>query len=375
VPSQHTNILFAAGGTGGHLYPALAIADEITKQRPDARFLFVGTKGKIEARVVPERGFAFTTIWISGFHRGLRLQNLLFPLKVPVSLVQSFFLIKRFRPDVVVGTGGYVCGPVLFVASLLGVPTVIHESNSYPGITTRLLAARSTRVFTAFGATNRWLKRTENVELVGTPTRGALDGVSKSSATSFFGLDEHKQTVLIFGGSLGASSVNRSVERMIDRFAQQGVQVVWQTGERGYARIERILGGRKIGWVGKYIDRMETAYAAADLVVSRSGATTIAELTRIGKPAILVPYPYSAADHQTMNARSIADAGAAVIVADRDVDQILEKTIFALLNDPSKMESMAQAGKSIGRPQAGAAIAEKILELVRTQVHEEGIQI
>jgi UDP-N-acetylglucosamine--N-acetylmuramyl-(pentapeptide) pyrophosphoryl-undecaprenol N-acetylglucosamine transferase len=366
VPSQHTNILLAGGGTGGHLYPALAIADEIRKRRPDAKFLFVGTKDKIEARVVPERGFALATIWISGFHRSVRIQNLLVPLKIPISLAQSFFLIRQFRPDVVVGTGGYVCGPVLFVASLMGIPTVIHESNSYPGVTTRLLAGRATKVFIAFAATNRWLKRSENVELVGTPTRDVLEGVSQRQARAFFALDEEKQTVLIFGGSLGASSVNRAVEGMVEGLVRQGVQLVWQTGEHDFAGIAERLGERKIGWVGKYIDRMEMAYAAADLVVSRSGATTIAELTRVGKPAVLVPYPYSAADHQTINAKTIADAGAAVIVADREVDALLGETILALLGDRSKLKTMAAAATSLARPGAGAAIAETILGLIQS---------
>jgi len=364
VPNKVANILMAGGGTGGHLFPALAIADEVKKQNPKAVFLFAGTRDKIEARVVPQRGYKFVTIWISGFHRSLRLQNLLFPVKIVVALIQSFFLIKEFRPDVVVGTGGYVCGPVLFVASLLGIPTVVHESNSYPGITTRLLSGRATRVFTAFEATNRWLKRTDNVELVGTPTREALDNVSRQSAFKFFGLDEKKQTVLVFGGSLGATSVNRVMVQVVDNLVARGVQFIWQTGEDDYSDLNSRMPGKSIGWIGAFIDRMDYAYAAADIVVSRSGATTIAELTRLGKPAILVPYPFAAADHQTMNARTIAEQGAAAIVADKDAEILLGKTIFELLGDRARMESMAKAGRLLGRPDAAKVIAGKILNLV-----------
>lgn len=363
MPNNAAHILFAAGGTGGHLFPALSIADEIRKKDPAAKFVFAGSRDKIEARVVPQRGFEFDPIWISGFHRGLRPENLLFPFKVVVSLVQSFFLIRRFRPDVVVGTGGYVCGPVLTVASFMGVPTVVHESNSFPGVTTRMLSHRVTKVFTAFESTARWLKRTDNVELVGTPTRESLDVASRESAQKFFGLDSGRKTVLVFGGSLGATSVNRALSGTVDELVRTGIQFIWQTGERDYAEIRKQVEGKNIGWVGPFIDRMEFAYAAADLVVSRSGATTIAELTRVGKAAILVPYPYSAADHQTMNANSLAQSGAAMVLKDGDVKEHLGKTIQMVLGDRSVLDTMAKAAKALGKPGAGAVIAEKILAL------------
>lgn len=363
MPKKSPNILIAGGGTGGHLFPALAIADEIRKLEPNAKFLFAGSRGKIEARVVPERGFAFETIWISGFHRGMRLQNLLFPLRVVVSLFQSVSLIRRFRPDVVVGTGGYVCGPILFAASLRGIPTAIHESNSYPGVTTRLLSGRMKKVFTAFEATNRWLRRTNNVELVGTPTRELLDNVSKETAIRFFELDHAKKTVLVFGGSLGATSINQAMMKIVEEVSKQNVQFIWQTGEKDFAEISKAIDGKNIGWVGAFIDRMEYAYAAADIAVSRSGATTIAELTRVGKPAVLVPYPHAAADHQSMNAETVAMAGAAIVVKDKDALIALGRVIVDLLKNPSKMESMSVASKSLGKPGAGRVIAEKILGL------------
>lgn len=364
MPKENAHILIAGGGTGGHLFPALAIADEIKKKRPDTKFVFVGTKDKIEARIVPQRGYEFATIWISGFRRSLTPANLLFPAKIAVSLAQSFFLINRFRPDVVIGTGGYVCGPVLYVASIRKIPTVIHESNSYPGITTRMLSPRAAKVFTAFDVTNRWLKRTDNVERVGTPTCEVLDGVSRKTAKAYFGLNARKQTVLVVGGSLGASSVNRAVNGMANKLISQGVQLVWQTGSRDFQEIRDRIDAKNIGWVGEFIDHMEFAYAAADVVVSRSGATTIAELTRIGKPAILVPFPFAAADHQTMNARTMADAGAAIMMPDSEVEKRLEKVLVELLQNNKHMKSMAGASKSLGKPDASQIIAEKVLGLI-----------
>ena len=358
------HILIAGGGTGGHLFPALAIADELKKLQPDAVFLFLGTREKIEARVVPQRGYAFRTIWISGLHRRLTLNNLLFPLKVLVSLVQSFFVIRQFHPDVVVGTGGYVCGPVLFIASMLKIPTVIHESNSYPGITTRILAKRATRIFVAFGDAKRWLKRTDHVTVIGTPTREVLGTISTSEGRRFFQIDPAKKTLLVSGGSLGAASINDAVLKSLEELLAGDIQIVWQTGQSDFERVRTAVGDRSVGWVGKFIDRMECAFSAADLVVCRSGATTLAELTRVGKPAILIPYPRAAADHQTHNARSLVDAGAAKMIADRDASAKLGSVALELLNDPHRLEAMGKASARLGRPEAGQAIAATILEMI-----------
>ncbi|MBI3580306.1 MAG: undecaprenyldiphospho-muramoylpentapeptide beta-N-acetylglucosaminyltransferase [Ignavibacteriales bacterium] len=359
----HLKFLFAGGGTGGHLFPALAIADEIKKLAPDAEILFAGTKGKIEARVVPQRGYAFETIWISGLHRRLTFDNLLFPIKVVVALVQSFFLIKKFQPDVVVGTGGYVCGPILYVASLLRISTIVHESNSYPGITTRILAGRATKVYIAFESTKRWLKNTSNVELVGTPTRDTLGSVSKERGREFFKLDPAKKTVLVFGGSLGAASINTAVLNLLDEIVATDIQLIWQTGQTDYERINKAASEKQIGWIGAFIDKMEYAFAAADLVICRSGATTLAELTRIGMPAILVPYPHAAADHQTHNAKSLADAGAATMIKDGEVFLKLKSALLELLNNKEQLARMSEASLKLGKPQAGREIAIRVVEL------------
>ena len=358
------NILVAGGGTGGHLFPALAIADEIKKLQPKTGILFLGTKGRIEARVVPQRGYPFRTIWISGFHRRLALDNFLFPLKVLVSLVQSFFVIRQFRPDVVLGTGGYVCGPILFIASVLGIPTVIHESNSYPGVTTRFLAARVSKIFIAFEAARRWLKRTDHVTVVGTPTRDILGTISKDEGRMFFHIAPDKKTLLVFGGSLGAASINNAVLASLDDLLHAGVQLVWQTGHSDHERVREAVGKREVGWLGAFIDKMEYAFGAADLVICRAGATTLAELTRVSKPAIVVPYPHAAGDHQTHNARSLADAGAAVMIADHDVRQNLKDIALGLLNNPQQLEQMSKASAQLGKPQAGREIAAEILGMV-----------
>lgn len=355
--------LFAAGGTGGHLYPAIAIAEEIKKQLPDARIIFAGTKEKIEARVIPQKGFEFVTIWISGFSRRVKVSNLLFPLKVVVSLIQSFFVIRKLKPNAVIGTGGYVCGPVLYVASLMKIPTVVHESNSYPGVTTRMLASRVTKVFITFEATKQWLSATANIEFVGNPTREALSMVSREAGCEYFTLDPQKKTIFVFGGSLGAASINAAMPSVIDETVKNDVQVIWQTGEQR-TEIANRYSEHPLVRVRKYLEHIEFAYAAADLVISRAGATTLAELTRLGKPAILVPYPFAAANHQELNAQTMVEAGAAVILRDRELNEKLSHTATELLFDDRRLRDMRKNSLALGKPNAGKEIAEKILNLV-----------
>jgi UDP-N-acetylglucosamine--N-acetylmuramyl-(pentapeptide) pyrophosphoryl-undecaprenol N-acetylglucosamine transferase len=354
-------ILVAAGGTGGHVFPALAIADEIRKIRPDAEYLFVGTKERIEAHVVPQRGYPFTTIWISGFHRNLRPANILFPLKLIVSIVQSFILVRRFRPTVAVGTGGYVCGPILSMASRFGVPVVLHESNSMPGVTVRMLAKRAAAIFVGFEATKQHLPNRAAVEVVGTPTRSLLNVSSRDQGVKSFGLSAEKKTVLIFGGSLGAASINQAVRnRLLSSARENGFQVIWQTGRAELVNGEEIKG---IGWTGPFIDRMEDAYAVADLVVCRSGASTLAELSLVGKPAILIPYPHAAADHQTENARTMEEAGAALVIPDKNLMAQLSEAVVRLLKDESQRKKMSEAARRLGRTDTAVIIAKRVVQL------------
>ena len=357
-------ILFAGGGTGGHLYPAIAIAEEILKINPNNRVVFVGTRTKIEARVVPQKGFEFHTIWISGFSRRFTVSNLLFPVKVIVSLIQSFFLIRSVRPDAVLGTGGYVSGPVLFVASLMGIPTVIHESNSYPGVTTRILASRATKVLITFEVTKRWLSSSASVEVAGNPTRGELSAVTRSEGSRFFGLDPARKTLLVFGGSLGAASINRVMPSVVEHADSKGYQIIWQTGESDHAAAATVKHHPGIAIV-RYLDRMDCAYAAADLIICRSGATTLAELTRLGKPAILVPYPHAAANHQELNAQAMVDAGAARMVRDSELPVALLKTVHEVLHNDSVLAEMSTRSSALGKPDAGIEIAKKLIAMKR----------
>lgn len=357
-------ILFAGGGTGGHVYPAIAIAEEIKKIDPKSRIVFVGTKEKIEARIVPLQGFEFHTIWISGFSRRVRLSNILFPLKVFVSLVQSFFVIRTVQPDVVVGTGGYVCGPVLFCASLMGIPTVIHESNSYPGVTTRILASRATKVFVTFDVTKQWLPASSNVEVIGNPTREELSAATRNKGSAFFRLDPDKKTVLVFGGSLGAASINAVMPELVNDAASKDFQIIWQTGEADWRYAQSIDQYPHVKIV-KYIDRMDHAYAAADLVISRSGATTLAEVTCLGKPAILVPYPFAAANHQELNARTMVESGAALMIIDADLKERMASMVRTMLFDEEALAAMSEKSRRLGKPNAGREIAEKIITMKR----------
>lgn len=368
VRDRPLNILFAGGGTGGHLFPAIAIADEIRKIQPDAVITFAGTRDKIEARVVPERGYKFAVITISGFRRKWTRENVIFPFRLMIALAQSFSLIRSLKPDVVVGTGGYVCGPVVYVASLLGIPTLIQEQNSFPGVTTRLLASRATQVHVTFEGTKRHLRRTDNVSVTGNPTRATLGTITRFEGAGFFQLDPQKRTLLVFGGSLGARSINDAVLPMLPRLAAAGIQVIWQTGEGDDERLRSSLmeyGGA--GWlrVFRFIERMEFAYAACDLVLCRAGATTIAEIARAGVPSVLVPYPDAAADHQTGNARTMAEEGAAVMIGDGELATRLEHTVMELLQAPERLKQMGEQAGALSKPKAAALLARAVIDLAK----------
>ena len=361
-------IIFAGGGTGGHLFPAIAIADEIKNLCPDAKILFIGTKNKIEARIVPQKNYDFKPIWISGFHRGFRPNNLLFPLKVIVSFMQAYSIIKNFKADAVVGTGGYVSGPVLRAAAFLKVPTLIHEQNSYPGVTTRLLAAKVDEVHLTFESSKKYFSGVENIFITGNPTRSILENVERSKALQYFNFDpaEKCKTILVFGGSLGAQSINNAVEKHLESILTNSLRLIWQTGKEDFERIRNKVAKYSPNqiWVNAFIDRMDFAYSAGDLVVCRAGATTIAELTRLGKAAILVPYPHAAANHQVENARSLSENGAAEIIYDHDVEKKLFITIIKSLQD-QRLRQISEKCKEFGKPNAANEITQRIIRLAK----------
>ena len=362
--------MFAGGGTGGHLYPAIALADEVKKQRPEADVLFVGTKGRIESRVVPDRGYPFASIRVTGLQRRVSLRTLMFPLTLMIAMVQSFVLIRKFRPDVVVGTGGYVCGPPVFVATLLGIPTLIQEQNSYPGVTTRILAKRVNEVHITFEGSRRYFKRTDNVKLSGNPVRVAIGTISREEGARFFGVSAGQRILLVAGGSLGAASINRAVLTIVPDLASAGVQILWATGVQDHAAIEQAVGAFTAGVRGlvhlqPYIENMEYALGACDLAVCRSGATTLAELMQAGVPSILVPYPHAAADHQTENARAMVNQGAAVMCRDSDLKLALLLTIKDLLGSPERLRAMSAHARDMSKPHAAEALAGALLHLAK----------
>jgi UDP-N-acetylglucosamine--N-acetylmuramyl-(pentapeptide) pyrophosphoryl-undecaprenol N-acetylglucosamine transferase len=363
-------VVFAGGGTGGHLFPAIAIADEINKIVTGANITFIGTRHKIEAMVVPQHGYGFKSIWVSGFRRRLTIENLLFPVKFVVSLMQSLFLMIKLKPDVVVGTGGYVCGPPLFVATLLGLPTLIQEQNSFPGVTTRLLASRVNQVHLSFKSSQQYLKRVDNTCVSGNPTRASVGTIARNEGAAHFGIDPTTRTLLVFGGSQGAASINKAVVQILDQLVSSGIQVLWQTGETDYAIMrseadrlaDSVKGAVK---VYRFVEKMEYAYAACDLAVCRSGATTIAELAKAGVPSILVPYPFAAADHQTENAKTLVMAGAALMIRDSELSTSLLNAVRSLLNDSYKLQQMKEKVLGLAVPNATSILATAVLELSR----------
>jgi UDP-N-acetylglucosamine--N-acetylmuramyl-(pentapeptide) pyrophosphoryl-undecaprenol N-acetylglucosamine transferase len=356
--------VFAGGGTGGHLFPALAIAQEIKRKIPGSHICFVGTRGKIESRVVPEYGYEFRTLWISGVRRGRIFGNLLVPLKVSIAMVQAMSHLKNIGPDVVVGTGGYVSGPLLYSAAWLGIPTLIHEQNSVPGQTTLMLAKKVDEVHVSFDETKKRLPDGVRAVLSGNPTRRTLDGVERDGALEHFSMDpsDGRPVVLVSGGSLGARSINNAIAGNLDEVMAANVRLIWQTGRQDADRILGECGGRTGSslWIGAFIEKMEFAYAACDLAVS--GATTIAELTRLGKPAVLVPYPHAAADHQTLNARALEKTGAAAVVTDAEIGERIAAVIAETLR-PGTLKKMSKASASLGKPDAAERIANRVIRL------------
>lgn len=347
--------LFAAGGTGGHLYPAVAVAEEIKRMKPESEILFVGTKDKIEGRVIPKLGYRFKSIWIRGFARKFSWSNLLFPVRLSVSLIQSIIISMKFKPKVAIGTGGYVAGPAIWGASVMGAKIILMESNSYPGITTRLLERYADEIHLSFESSKKYLRKRNIHKVTGNPVRENLGTVDKAEAKKFFGLDENKKTILVLGGSLGASSINKAIEKSLSTLLENNLQLIWQTGKNYYERYKSFnFAAVKIF---DFVDDMNKAYSACDLLVARAGATTIAELTVLGLPAILIPSPNVAENHQYHNAKALEDESAAVLIKDDEIEFRLQETILNLINDSDKLNLLSSNAKKLAKPEAAKEIA------------------
>ncbi len=364
---NNPRILFAGGGTGGHIYPALSIADAIKAIEPGAAIEFAGTQDRMEWKVVPKNGYAIHPITVSGFHRGELKRNLLFPFKLLRGLWQSWNLVKHFDADVVVGTGGFVAGPVLFAASLRGRPIVLQEQNAHAGVTNKLLAKRASEIHIAFeGAKNAFPE--EKCVLNGNPTRPELQKVDekRAEARAHWGIPEGVTVVLMFGGSLGSLALNNAMEaHHAALLADERIFLIWQTGARYYERLTQRIQEHPRLRLLQYIDRMDLAYAAADIALCRSGAITCSELMVTGTPSILVPSPNVAEDHQTKNAESMAEAKAASLLPEARLDAALVNEVRTLVQDPTRRTQMRTAARSIARPDAAHDIATSVLQLAQ----------
>lgn len=356
-------VLFAGGGTGGHLFPAMAIAREIAALDTGCRIHFVGTRYGIEYRMRDELGYPLTVIAIRGLPRKLSLSLVLFPIRLLISIVQALRLCSRFRPDVVVGTGGYVAGPVIIAAALKGIPRVLQEQNSYPGLMTRRLARRTTLIFIAYDKAREYLPGGVTLKLLGNPVRRSILQGDRAAAIKKFGLRDDRKTILILGGSQGAHRINEAVLAGLDSLDDR-IQILWQCGKRDYTDVaSRVNKKDFVISLFPFSNDMDAVYAAADLAVARAGALTLAELTACGIPALLIPYPYAAADHQTHNAAEVVAAGAAEMIADADLDRVdvLARAVAILCSD--RWERMKRAATALGRPDAATEIAREVLHL------------
>ncbi len=353
--------LFAGGGTGGHLYPAIAVAEQIRILKPESKILFVGTKDKIEARVVPEKGFDFKTIWVSGFSRKFKLENILFPVKLLIAMIQSLIINIKFKPKVMIGSGAYVSGPVAIGASVMGAKIILLEQNSYPGITNRLLERKAEQIHICFEETKKYFRAQEKLKVTGNPIRIELQPVERNEACKEFGLDENKKVVLVLGGSLGAGNVNKALEENLNRIVEEDIQIIWQTGKNYFENYKK-LNSDKVK-VFPFIENMTAAYSAADLVIARAGATTIAEVAALGLPVVFIPSTVVAANHQYMNAKALEENNAAIILKDEELADKLYMVVKNLINDKNKLEELKKNIKQFSKPNAAVEIAREAIKL------------
>ncbi len=357
------NILFAAGGTGGHIYPAVAVAHEMTRLQPETGILFLTGRRKLEEQIIRNAGFECRTLPVVGLPRRLSARMLPFAWNLGVSILKARGTVTDFAPSVVFSTGGYVSGPTVMAARMSGVPVVIQEQNSFPGMANRRLGKKADLILLGMEGARKYFTAAGETVVTGNPVRPGIIGAGRVAAASTFGLDPGKKTVLVFGGSQGARAINMVFAVTAHRLADRGVQVIWQTGSGEYPEYRSLDGGPGgLVRVLEFIDTMGEAYAASDLVVSRAGAMTIAEITACGLPSVLVPLPTAAANHQEWNARELEKAGAAVVVTEDELNpERCEQAILGILGSESELTSRSAASASLGRIDAAERIAELII--------------
>lgn len=361
---KQLKIIISGGGTGGHIYPAISIADEIKRRYPNAEILFVGARDRMEMQKVPQAGYKIEGLWITGLERKLSLKNLSFPLKLISSLWKSRRIIKDFKPDVVIGTGGFASGPLLKMANLNKVPTLIQEQNSFPGITNRLLGKNADVICTAYDNLDRFFPA-EKIRKTGNPVRQDIIDISnkREEALSFFKLDKTRKTILVLGGSLGARRINQLMETFKNIFEEKEIQLIWQTGSLYYDEYKKY----NSKWVQThaFLSRMDLAYAAADIIISRAGAGSVSELCLVGKPVLFIPSPNVAEDHQAKNALAVAREKAALVLKEVDLAEKFEDTLLMLLHSEKERMELSKNIKKLALPQATAEIVDEMERIIK----------
>jgi UDP-N-acetylglucosamine--N-acetylmuramyl-(pentapeptide) pyrophosphoryl-undecaprenol N-acetylglucosamine transferase len=361
---KQPRFIISGGGTGGHIYPAIAIANELKARFPEAEFLFVGASDKMEMQKVPQAGYKIEGLWIAGLQRKLTLQNAMFPFKLMSSLWKSRKIVRKFNPDVVIGTGGFASGPLLQAANSLNIPTLIQEQNSYPGITNKLLSKKANSICVAYENLERFFPKNKIV-FTGNPIRQDLLNVDskREEGISYFKLDTKKQTLLILGGSLGARRVNQLIAKEIDFLMKIGVQVFWQCGKFYFEEYKGFNENENVQVVA-FIDKMDLIYAASDIVISRAGASSVSELCLVGKPTIFIPSPNVAEDHQTKNANAIVDKNGAILLKEDDLEGQFEEVFSNLISNKNKQLDLSNNIKKLAKPNATKDIVEEIIKLI-----------
>ncbi len=374
VIRKSKKIILCGGGTGGHIFPMLAIAEEFKKVNSENKILFVGSNDRMEMKIIPKYDFPIYGLWISGIKRSSLILNILFlgipfilknitlPFKILFSVIKSIYILIKFRPDFVIGFGGYSSGPFLLTSHFLNFKTAIQEQNSYPGLTNKMLSKKVKYIFTAYDKINNFFS-TNTVFNFGNPIRN-LKIKSNENAHKYFGLDSSKKTILVLGGSLGAKNINEGVLNNISLIRESSYQVIWQTGKFYYKNIlSKNIKDKKI-IIKDFINRMDLAYSVSDIIISRAGAIAISELCVISKPLILVPSPNVVDDHQTKNAKAISEKGGCVLIKDSDAKNTMLKTAFDLFENKSKMDSMKKSLSKLSSPNATQKIVNKIYEII-----------
>ena len=361
--------VFAAGGTGGHIFPAIAVADELKKINKKAEIVFIGAKGRIEEKIVPNTGYELKTLELRGFYRSINPKNIAVFTKFLRALKEAKKYLSNFKPDLVYGTGGFVSGPVLMAAHKFGLPTVIQEGNYYPGITVKWLSGNADKVILNFEGTKKFLKRQDNIEIMSYPVRENLKNYPKAEACSFFGLNENKKVLFAFGGSQGASSINKTLLNNLEQLNKDNIQLIWQSGEGDLEKISQAAEEYDNIKVHGFIDNIDYAYSAADLIICRSGISTVMELAYFGAAVVFVPFAFASENHQEKNARAMADAGAAEIILDSNLQNRFYETITRLLNNEKHLESMRKSIRKFADKDAASKIAKLLVQMTEVNLN------